>query len=148
MPKMFVVSKKQLRLVCLLLLAIAFAAVCLKWTASRDAMSAPRETRAFELVTGEFKTTTKDGKELEVYRWDPASIVVHKGEAVELRITGVNGASHPFVIHELGVKGEVNKGQTTVVRFTAEQRGTFAIECLTHTSLANGGPMVGYITVL
>ena len=148
MSKIFVVSKKQLRLVYLLLLLIVFAAVCLRWNQSRAAMSAPQETQVFELVTGEFKTTMPGGKELEVYRWDPASIVVRKGEAVELRITGVNGASHPFAIQELGIKGMVNKGRTTVVHFTADQRGTFAIECLTHTSIANGGPMVGYITVM
>ncbi|QHT63808.1 hypothetical protein GXP70_08355 [Paenibacillus lycopersici] len=145
---MFVVSKKQLRLVYLLVLVIVFAAVLLRWNQTRAAMSVPNEMKVFELVTGEFKTTIANGKELEVYRWDPASIVVHKGEVVELRITGINGASHPFVIQELGIKGVVTKGQTTVVHFKADRKGTFAIECLTHTSLANGGPMVGYITVL
>ena len=148
MSSIFVVSKKQLRLIYLLVLLIVFTAVCLRWNQSRAAMTAPSGMQVFQLVTGEFKTTTSDGKVLEVYRWDPATIVVHKGEAVELRIAGVNGGSHPFVIQELGIKGEVNKGQTTVVHFTADRRGTFAIECLTHTSLANGGPMVGYITVL
>ncbi|QHW30815.1 hypothetical protein GZH47_08080 [Paenibacillus rhizovicinus] len=148
MSNIFVVSKKQLRLIYLLVLVIVFTAVCLRWNQSNAAMSVPKETQVFQLVTGEFKTTLANGKELEVYRWDPASIVVHKGEVVELRITGVNGASHPFIIQELGIKGEVHKGQTTVVHFTADQRGTFAIECLTHSSLANGGPMVGYITVL
>ncbi|WP_219835849.1 cupredoxin domain-containing protein [Paenibacillus sp. R14(2021)] len=147
MSNIFVINRKQLALFALLLLIVVFAAVCLRWNQSRAALAAPKEMKVFQLVTGEFKTKTDDGKELEVYRWDPGSIVVHKGDAVELRITGVNGKSHPFVIQELGVKGEVNKGQTTVVHFTADQRGTFAIECLVHTSISNGGPMVGYLTV-
>ncbi|WP_308638484.1 cupredoxin domain-containing protein [Paenibacillus silvisoli] len=147
MSNIFVVSKKQLWLFSLLVLIILLAAFSLRWNQSRAASSVQQETRVFQLVTGEFKTKTDDGKELEVYRWDPGTLVVNKGDRVELRISGVNGKSHPFVIQELGIKGEVNKGQTTVVHFTADQRGTYPILCLTHTSLANGGPMIGYIVV-
>ncbi|RAP75325.1 cupredoxin domain-containing protein [Paenibacillus montanisoli] len=147
MSKVFIVRKQQLWLFTLLVLIILLAAASLRWNQSRAASATQQETRVFQLVTGEFKTKTEDGKELEVYRWDPGTLVVHKGERVELRITGINGKSHPFVIQELGIKGEVNKGQTTVVRFTADQRGTYPILCLTHTSLASGGPMIGYIVV-
>lgn len=148
MSNMFVVSRKQLRLIYLALLAIAFAAVFLAWNRSETAMSVPKTLKVFQLVTGEFQTKTDDGKELEVYRWDPGSLVIRKGTQVELHITGVNGASHAFVIQELGIRGTVHKGKTTIVRFKADKRGTFAIECLDHTSLANGGPMVGYISVV
>ncbi|MFC5652821.1 cupredoxin domain-containing protein [Paenibacillus solisilvae] len=147
MSKIFIVSRKQLRLFSILLLVVIIAAACLKWNQSRAASALPQETRIFQLVTGEFSSTTDDGKEIEVYRWDPGSITVHQGDHVELHITGVNGKSHPFVIEELGIKGEVTKGKTTIVRFTATAKGTFPIVCLTHTTMEHGGPMVGYIYV-
>ncbi|SFT02359.1 cupredoxin domain-containing protein [Paenibacillus sp. BC26] len=147
MSNIFVVSRKQLWLFTLLVLIIILAAASLRWNHVRTANALQQESRVYQLVTGEFKTKTDDGKELEVYRFDPGTLVVNKGEHVELRITGINGKSHPFVIQELGIKGEVNKGKTTVVRFTADQRGTYPIVCLTHTSLTSGGPMIGYIVV-
>nr|WP_313780274.1 hypothetical protein [Paenibacillus larvae] len=36
------------------------------------------QERTFQMVTTEFKTTTKDGKQIEAYRWDPGTIVVKK----------------------------------------------------------------------
>ncbi|GGD75721.1 cupredoxin domain-containing protein [Paenibacillus nasutitermitis] len=147
MSKMYVVSKKQIRLFAVLLLVLFIAAVCLKWNQSRAALAAPPDTKVIQLVTGEFESTTDDGKKIEVYRWDPGTVVVNKGDHVELRITGINGSSHPFVIEGLGIKGEVSKGKTTVVRFVAEAKGTYPIVCLTHTTMAQGGPMVGYIIV-
>ena len=100
-----------------------------------------------QLVTGEFASKTDDGKEIEVYRFDPGTVIVNQGDNVELHITGVNGKSHPFVIEELGIKGEVTKGKTTIVKFHAKEKGTFPILCLTHTTMEHGGPMVGYIVV-
>lgn len=147
MSKIFIVSRKQIRLFTILLLVVLIAAACLKWNQSRAATAVPQETRIFELVTGEFQSTTDDGKELEVYRWDPGTVIVNQGDNVELHITGINGKSHPFVIEELGIKSEVTKGKTTIVRFTAKEKGTFKVVCLTHTTLEHGGPMVGYIVV-
>ncbi|BBH21786.1 hypothetical protein Back11_31310 [Paenibacillus baekrokdamisoli] len=147
MAKIFVVTKKQLRLFSILLLVVLLAAACLKWNQSRAASAVPQEPRIFQLVTGEFSTKTDAGKEIEVYRWDPGTVVVSQGELVELHITGINGKSHPFVIEELGIKGEVTKGKTTIVRFTAAHKGTYPIVCLTHTTMEHGGPMVGYIVV-
>lgn len=54
------------------------------------------EKQVIQLVTGEFKSKTADGKEIEAYRWDPGTIVVEKGREVELRIYGVNGMEHPL----------------------------------------------------
>ncbi|MBD2864303.1 cupredoxin domain-containing protein [Paenibacillus sp. IB182363] len=103
--------------------------------------------RTIHLVTGEFKSTTPDGKEIEAYRWDPGTVVVHKGDKVKLSIYGVNGASHPFIIEGLGIKGEVKKGEETVVTFKADKEGTYRIICLTHPDIAHNGPMIGYIIV-
>ncbi|CAM4330231.1 heme/copper-type cytochrome/quinol oxidase subunit 2 [Paenibacillus endophyticus] len=147
MAKVFIVSKRQIQLFIVVAVLIILTGVYLSWDRSREVNAQPSEPRIFQLVTGEYSTTTADGKELEVYRWDPGSIVVNKGEPVELHITGVNGNSHPFVVEGLGIRGEVSKGKTTIVRFTAEKAGTYPIICLTHTDMRHGGPMVGYITV-
>ncbi|MFX3632142.1 MAG: cupredoxin domain-containing protein [Candidatus Pristimantibacillus sp.] len=147
MSKVFIINKKQVQLFVFVALVILLAAVYLSWDRARQANGQPSEPRVIQLVTGEFDTDTADGKELEVYRWDPGSIYVQKGEPIELRILGVNGNSHPFVIEGLGVKGEVKKGETTVVRFTADRAGTYPIICLTHTDMRHSGPMVGYIFV-
>ncbi|MNZ60912.1 hypothetical protein D3C78_789880 [compost metagenome] len=147
MSKVLVVSKKQIQWFIVVAAVIILAGVYLSWDQSRTVSGQAAEPRIFQLVTGEYKTTTADGKVLEVYRWDPGTIYVNKGESVELHINGVNGNSHPFVIEGLGIRGEVTKGKTTIVRFTATKEGTYPIQCLTHTDMRHGGPMVGYIVV-
>ena len=107
----------------------------------------PTAERTIHMVTGEFKSTTADGKTIEAYRWDPGTVVVQKGERIKLSIYGVNGQSHPFLIEGLNISGEVKKGKETVVHFTADQEGTYRIICLTHTDIAHNGPMIGYIVV-
>jgi plastocyanin len=147
MSKVLVISKKQIRMAVILALAVVLTVVFLRWDRSEAASSQPNTERTIQLVTGEFSSTTADGKKIEAYRFDPGTVFVHKGETVQLHITGINGASHPFVIEGLNVKGEVKKGETTVVRFTAEHSGTYPILCLTHTASTQGGPMVGYIVI-
>jgi len=150
MPKIFFIQKKHFQTGLFIALTIVVGTLTLSWYQARETRavsSQASQTRIFELVTGEFKTTTSDGKIIEVYRWDPGTIIVNKGEEVELRITGVNGGSHPFVIEGLGVRGDVQQGKTTVVRFKAAKAGTYPIVCLTHTDMRSGGPMVGYIYV-
>ncbi|MBJ6361324.1 cupredoxin domain-containing protein [Paenibacillus sp. GCM10012307] len=147
MSKIFVVSKKQFRVAGVLALAAILACGYLFWSRSESVSGTPQNEQVYHLVTGEFKTTTDDGSELEVYRFDPGTIYVRKGEPVQLNITGINGKIHPFIIEGLNIKGEVQKGKVTTVRFTADQPGTYPIVCLTHTQLKRGGPMVGYIVV-
>ncbi|MFD0698217.1 cupredoxin domain-containing protein [Paenibacillus sp. GCM10027628] len=110
-------------------------------------LAEPIVERTIHMVTGEFKSTTSDGKTIEAYRWDPGTIVVHKGEKVKLSIYGVNGESHPFLIEGLNISGEVKKGKETVVTFTPQQEGIFRLICMTHADIAHGGPMIGYIVV-
>ena len=147
MPKVYVIHRRKLYLALALTAAVLLALAYLKWEPAILAGGKPAETAVYHLVTGEFSSTGPDGRKIEVYRWDPGHIVVQRGQPVELKITGVNGGSHPFVIEGLGVRGIVRKGETTVVRFTAEHAGTYPIICLTHRDLEQNGPMVGYITV-
>lgn len=147
MFKVFVLSKRQIQLIIAVAVLMLLTGIYLSWNQSRAASAQPAEARVIEMVTGEFKSTTKDGDEIEAYVWHPGTIIVSKGELIELRISGVNGSSHPFVIEKLGLTGMVEKGKTTTVRFTASKTGTYPIVCTSHTDMTNGGPMVGYIIV-
>ncbi|PFA70691.1 hypothetical protein CN378_00010 [Bacillus sp. AFS015802] len=105
------------------------------------------EKQVIQLVTGEFKSETADGKEIEAYRWDPGTIVVEKGKEVELRIYGVNGMEHPFYIEGTDITGTVKKGKETVVNVTFSKEGTYRLICETHETIENNGPMIAYIVV-
>lgn len=101
------------------------------------------------VTTNEIKWTSKDGQsEIETYRWDPGTLVVHQGDQVRIRFYGVKGAEHPFIIDGYNLKGVVQRGKETDVTFRADQTGTFTIRCLTHYDVATHGPMEAYLTVL
>jgi len=149
MRKVFFVRMSKLLWTVATVLLVVAAGAYVGWRLS-DASSKPASAsapRVIHLVTGEFVATLDNGKKIEVYRWDPGTVIVPRGEPVELRITGVSGGSHPFIIEGLGIAGEVRKGKTAVVRFVAEKAGTYPIICQTHTDALSGGPMVGYIVV-
>jgi plastocyanin len=105
------------------------------------------QIREIHLVTGEFKSSTDDGKEIEAYRWDPGTIFLDKGEKVRLKILGVNGKEHPFIIEGTEIKGVVKKSEETVVPLKFEKEGTYRLICLTHPSAEQKGPMIAYIVV-
>lgn len=148
MRKVILIRKTSLQWAIIGAVLVVLAGAYIGWRQSRAAsVPASAQPRVIHLVTGEFSATLDNGKKIEVYRWDPGTIFVRKGEQVELRISGINGQSHPFVIEGLGITGEVRKGKTAVVRFRAEKSGTYPIVCQTHTDAHSGGPMVGYIVV-
>ncbi|EGK13588.1 cupredoxin domain-containing protein [Kroppenstedtia eburnea] len=105
------------------------------------------EERTFHLVTTEYKAQL-DGKEIEVYRWNPGSLVVREGDRVHLVLHGIHGKSHRFSLKEFGIEGTVNKGKQTKVSFTADRPGTYELICHDHLTPQSHGPMVAYITVL
>ncbi|WP_226666625.1 cupredoxin domain-containing protein [Metabacillus litoralis] len=99
------------------------------------------------MVTGEFSSTTPDGKKIEAYRWDPGTIVIPKGEDVSLSIYGVNGNEHPFFIEGTDIKGVVKKGEETIIPLNFKEEGTYRLICDTHTHHGQGVPMIAYIVV-
>lgn len=107
---------------------------------------APTE-QTFHLVTTEYKTKL-NGEEIEVYRWDPGTLVVQEGDRVNLVLHGIQGKSHRFSLKEFGIEGMVKKGEQTRVRFTADRPGTYELICHDHPSSESHGPMVAYLTVL
>ncbi|MBD0383697.1 cupredoxin domain-containing protein [Paenibacillus sedimenti] len=147
MSRIIVIKRTHLVLAALALLLILSSLLYLNRERIIPTLAEPTALRTFHMVTGEFKSTTSDGKTIEAYRWDPGTIVVNKGEKVKLSIYGVNGESHPFLIEGLNISGEVKKGKETVITFTPEQEGIYRLICMTHPDIAHGGPMIGYIVV-
>ncbi|MCM3005435.1 cupredoxin domain-containing protein [Priestia koreensis] len=145
--KFLVITKKRL-----IAFALAFAvAVCGAWLLLKpDSVATtgkPQKEYVINMVTGEFKTTTSDGKEIEAYRWDPGTIVVPKDENIKLSLYGVNGKEHPFKIEGTTIKGMVTKGKETVVNLRFNKEGTYRLICTTHSDIAHNGPMIAYIVV-
>lgn len=86
----------------------------------------------------------KDGRwEVSNYRWEPATVVVFKGDEVTLKILGVNGDVHDVIIEGLGQAFTVKRGEVITVTFTADKVGTFRMICNNHLPT-----MVGHIVVL
>ncbi|MFF2450094.1 cupredoxin domain-containing protein [Neobacillus sp. NPDC058068] len=106
-----------------------------------------KDIREIHMVTVEFKTKMKNGKELEVYRWDPGSISMKQGEKVNLFISGINGEKHPFYIEGTKIKGTVKKGEETIVPLQFNKAGTYRIICEAHSDRSHNGPMVADIVV-
>jgi plastocyanin len=147
MSRVWIVKRKHLYLAAALLLLLLSGVLFLSREKIIPTLAEPTAERTIHMVVGEFKSTTKDGKTIESYRWDPGTVVIQKGEKIKLSIYGVNGESHPFLIEGLNISGEVQKGKETVIHFTANQEGTYRLICMTHADIAHGGPMIGYIVV-
>lgn len=148
MSKIIILSRKRIQFYTIMATVVILAGAYIGWQQTKPAIApVAQSTQVLQLVTGEFTATADSGKKLESYLWYPGTVIAKKGQAVELRISGINGQSHPFIIEGLNIKGEVNKGKTTVVRFTPQEAGIYPIVCQTHGDAATGGPMVGYIVV-
>jgi heme/copper-type cytochrome/quinol oxidase subunit 2 len=147
MPKMMVLERSKswavLIALCSLIAVISYMAGSETTSTVPSFENEKSSVREIRMVTGEYKSG-----ELESYRWDPGTVVVHEGDHVVLRIYGVNGKSHPFEIRGLGIKGKVVQGKETVVEFHANKPGIYELVCLTHPTIEQDGPMVGYIVVL
>lgn len=149
MANVYVLNKKKMYVYTAAAILL-FAAVIYFTKYSAEAIrtgASQGQERVIEMVTGEFKTSTPDGQEIESYRWDPGTVFVKQGDHVTLKIHGISGQSHPFEIEGLGIQGVVNKGEETVVEFTADKEGIYRIVCHTHSNHESNGPMVGYLVV-
>lgn len=80
----------------------------------------------------------------QTYRYEPATIVVNKGDDVLLKIWGVNGSAHPTTIERFVPEiFTPTRGELTEVEFTADKAGSYKMTCLVH-----GPSMETWITVL
>ncbi|MDQ0268427.1 cupredoxin domain-containing protein [Cytobacillus purgationiresistens] len=147
----FLVIKKRSIITALLVFAIIVSASV--WFFSKSgsvsvfSSSDDKNVREIHMVTGEYKTKMPSGEEVEVYRWDPGTIFLEKGEKVNLKILGVMGSEHPFYIEGTDIKGTVAKGEETVVPLEFDKKGTYQLICDTHAHHGEAGQMIAYIVV-
>lgn len=145
----FIVLKRQS--IILFFLIVLTVATCSIWLLlkpdSVPTSTTAESTREIHLVTTEFKTKTEDGKEIEAYRWDPGTIYVGSDEKVLLKMYGVNGHEHPFIIEGTNIKGTVKKGEETTVELQLKEEGIYRLICLTHPDMGSNGPMIANIVV-
>lgn len=125
------------------------------------AASGLAETREFLIVTGEWSWKAKPGeapvvdrdrgpvKEIERYTFDPAFIVVNRGDTVVLKIHTLKGDKHIVTIPDFKVPETIiMRGEEKTIRFVANKAGVFEFKCTNHVESHKEGPMVGYIYVL
>lgn len=148
MKYMFIFKRSSVTLFVLSLLSLGGGYYALQWISeSQSTFKEEQSKKEFTIITTEYKSKTDDGKMIEVYRWNPGTIVVNEGDHVTLKFYGVQGMFHPFEIEKLGIKGEVKKGRETSVSFVAEKEGTYKIVCTAHADMQHNGPMVGYLII-
>lgn len=81
-----------------------------------------KDIREIHMVTAEFSTKLKNGKEMEAYRWDPGTVFLEKGEKVRLFISGINGEEHPFYIEGTKIKGTVKKEKRQLFPYNLKKK--------------------------
>ncbi len=110
-----------------------------EYKGSTETAKEPFPTGQLPEGNGYKRTDTKDGKwETSTYRWEPGTVVVYQGDDVELRIFGVNGASHPSKIEGYDKTFAVKRGELTTVSFKADKSGLFRILCDAHSPSMTG----------
>ncbi|WP_318508896.1 hypothetical protein [Bacillus sp. T3] len=146
----FIVKRKTVAILLILCCSIFVTSI---WILSGSKKSVTtinqyeEKVRDIHLVTGEFKAKTVDGKEIEAYRWDPGTIFINKGENIRLKIFGINGREHPFIIEGTKIKGTVTQNKETVIPLQFNEEGVYRLICLTHPDKEHNGPMIAYIIV-
>ncbi len=65
---------------------------------------------------------------LKKYAFDPPVIRVKQGAVVELEVS-TSDVQHGFAVPELDIREPVPRGHVARVRFKAEKRGQFKIQC-------------------
>jgi len=92
----------------------------------------------------------------EYHRWEPGTIVVHRGDHVVLEIVNPRKHIHSFAIPAFGVNtGPLEpRGGSATVEFVADQTGVFQYVCATPHDHERGEcdpdheTMVGYLIVI
>jgi len=147
MAKIFVLRRSTLILVGILFVAAVVGTFYVRSLFNDEAVPAAATTAEYHIAIVEYEGATKDGKDYEVYRFDPGTIYVQHGQRVTLTFHGLHGAHHPIVIEGYNIQDHVSKGEATSVTFTANKKGTFRIICETHGEHSSLVPMVGYLVV-
>jgi nitrosocyanin len=74
-----------------------------------------------------------------VKQWIPGTIIVKKGEEVELTlINNAPSGVHGFFIPDFNVRKEILRGKKEVVTFKADKEGLFEMKCHMHPAHVGG----------
>jgi len=149
MLNFFVIKGKHLWKIIIFIFVIGAASIWYSFQADviPAFQSDAEKTREIHLIPNELKTKTEDGKEIEIYRWDPGTIFVKKGEKINLKLFGVYGKEHPFIIEGTDIQGTVKKGEETVIPVKFDKEGIYRLICVTHLDYDHHGPMIAHIIV-
>ncbi|MFP5384658.1 MAG: cupredoxin domain-containing protein [Bacteriovoracia bacterium] len=78
-----------------------------------------------------------------VKQWLPGSVIVKKGDEVELTlINNVPSGDHGFFLPDFKIREIVTKGKKKVVKFKADKTGLFPMECHMHQPHIGGQLLV------
>ncbi len=101
--------------------------------------SALAETRSITLVNYETEGPLVDGRPSTVKQWLPGTIVVKKGDDVELTlINNVPSGDHGFFLPDFQITKVVKKGKKEVVTFKPTKDGIFQMKCHMHPAHIGG----------
>ncbi|MDF2660736.1 MAG: cupredoxin [Paenibacillus sp.] len=91
---LYVLRRKHLLLAAGVLVLLSAFILYASQRESEPVAGAAAVERTIHLVTGEFKSTTPDGKEIEAYRWDPGTVVHSK--PTKKALTGSSASPIPI----------------------------------------------------
>ena len=90
------------------------------------------ETVTQDELSGEVEIIPLTVKEFDIVakRWsfNPSTITVSEGDLVKLTITSID-VTHGFSISAFGVNERLSSGNTIMVEFVADKKGTFSFFC-------------------
>ena len=99
---------------------------------SKQQVQAPK-VETTEQVTKEVakestaRIITVEGNE---FKFSPTSIIVEKGEKINLVFKNIGKLPHNFVVDELGITTKtINGGEEDSIEFVADKSGTFSMYC-------------------
>ncbi len=94
------------------------------------------KTQNLKLIVGEGKLTNasampEDVASVEYHRWEPAVLVVNKGDTVNLNVTNLRRHPHSFLMTEGYAlnSGPLIKNQSWTTTFVADKAGVFQFIC-------------------
>ncbi len=127
-----------------------------------DTVQAPK-TQEFSIEIGEGKIvneTSETPTDLQYHRFNPAVLVVNKGDTVKLTIMNRDHHIHSFEMAAFGLNidsGRLMMDESATVTFVANQSGVFEFKCgvdytppppPTEDCSPDHSTMVGYLVVL
>lgn len=101
------------------------------------------QTRSVNMTMGEGLVVATDNLTIggSFRRWEPAVLVVFKGDKVSLNVVNPRPSVHSFILPDFSVdSGPVLPGASKTVEFTADKVGEFLFRCGTRPNLTATPP--------